>query len=562
MPMEPQCFIHAANVRLDVPVSVQTAESLTDDIRLAFEDATIDSFDYVIDQCLARRVDYLLLSGNVFIESERSLRARLALLNGFQKLCQAAISVVVIPGLSDPSEAWRAIPDMPANVSICYSAQADPIEIRRNDVLIATVTAASWYGEPDSFGIQVIGTAEDVSQPFRIGSVSESGYEEARRMAAITREHNADAVDININDGANDVDLRRLTDNDLVRDDVTEPELNSDESLSLEVIDVTNTAHNSSSNKRSSDSQCWGAGFVRYIDESFREGRLNYLALMGGLTRATLRRGSNVVHAPGTTQPRHARESDRGTCSFVEVAASGEVSIVDLNTSSVDWKTLEIHVDPLVTLSGLLQQMKTLLSRLDTSQSDCIWAIGWTLRGALPVLQSLQEEDLDVAVAVELDVLELDDGSIELLHSIRIVPDRWSLDDPGSLGQQYAESTSCPDLGRSRRLRAAVLGDRGLTDGWKQRLLSLLPAVDGERVVGQMRTDGASWFVDDPAQLMPQLLSQLVEQPEIVDEDTIDTTAMTIENAWLEREDEQLLDGDEPSNGDDQNDAPADEDLE
>ena len=41
MPFQPQRFIHAANVRLDVPVSVHLSEQLTEDLRHALEDATL-----------------------------------------------------------------------------------------------------------------------------------------------------------------------------------------------------------------------------------------------------------------------------------------------------------------------------------------------------------------------------------------------------------------------------------------------------------------------------------------------------------------------------------------
>ena len=97
MAFEPQRFIHAANVRLDVPVSVHLSEQLTDELRNALEDATLTSFDSVIEHCITRKVDYLLLSGNVFLEADRSLRARLTLLNGFRRLQAKHIPVFVLP---------------------------------------------------------------------------------------------------------------------------------------------------------------------------------------------------------------------------------------------------------------------------------------------------------------------------------------------------------------------------------------------------------------------------------------------------------------------------------
>ena len=133
MPYQPQRFIHAANIRLDVPVSVYLSEQLTDDLRHQLEDATLLAFDCVIQNCIEQRVDYLLLSGNVFVEADRSLRARLALLQGFRQLQEEAIPVFVIPGDTDPPDAWRAIPELPANVHLCFSSSPEPIDLERGD---------------------------------------------------------------------------------------------------------------------------------------------------------------------------------------------------------------------------------------------------------------------------------------------------------------------------------------------------------------------------------------------------------------------------------------------
>lgn len=523
MPLHPHSFIHAANLRLDVPVSVQTAESLTDALRQRFEDATIDAFEFVIEECIARQVDWLLLSGNVFVEAERSLRARLALQRGCERLRQHEIDVVAIPGLGDPAEAWRAIPELPANVAICCSSDPAPVELFRGDDLIATVSASMWYGDPDSFGIRVIGHSEDGPEPFRVGVVSESSYAEARRVASLAQQETdesgrplADPLAVSAMVPVNETEPT---------DDATGDE-SSDESLSLDVLEGPAEGAESSAEAAADDGPhddraavTWNAGFVRYCDELIREGRLHYLTLMDELRRTELRRGREVLHAPGTTQPRHAREAGRGTCSLVEVSADGDIRLTEINTSAVNWKQLEVFVDPDVTLSGLLQQMKVRLAKLECSASDCVWSVQWTLRGPLPVLRSLQEDDLDVAVAVELDVLDVDGEELELLHSIRLVPDPWQPDDPDSLAGQFVEQIEQPQRLQRSRLQAIVRDNRSLTAGWKQRLRSLVPALDPERILARQRTDGAEWFVDDLNSLMPEILDQLTEQPEVFDDD-------------------------------------------
>lgn len=112
------------------------------------------------------------------------------------------------------------------------------------------------------------------------------------------------------------------------------------------------------------------------------------------------------MHCPGTTQPRSQLEASGGACSLVEVSETGEVQISSVDTSCVDWKQIDLNVAPHTNLSSILQQMKTLLQGQKPGAADRIWSVQWILRGALPDLQELARNDLDVAAAVELDELK------------------------------------------------------------------------------------------------------------------------------------------------------------
>jgi hypothetical protein len=139
-------------------------------------------------------VDFLLLSGNIFIEADRSLRARLRLLKGFHRLDEQNIHVFVLPGDADPPEAWRAIPELPENVTVCYSSSPEPMELYVKDQLATTVSASMWFGEVDDFGIRVIARGGGGVQPFRIGAVSKAKFEEARRMASMAASASDEAL--------------------------------------------------------------------------------------------------------------------------------------------------------------------------------------------------------------------------------------------------------------------------------------------------------------------------------------------------------------------------------
>ena len=485
MPFERQRFIHAANVRLDVPVSVHFSEQLTDPLRHALEDATLASFDSVIDNCVSHKVDFLLLSGNVFLEADQSLRARLKLLDGFQRLNDKNIPVFVLPGDADPPEAWRAIPELPDNVAVCFSSNPEPELLLRNEEAITAVSASMWYGERDSFGIRVISRSKDGIDPFRIGIVSRAKYDESVRMAALTAS----------------------TDDNFL-------ELTSEED------DESENAADAGSVKETLTTAEYEAAFRDYIEQLMVEGRLNYVAYMGELERLTLSLANGKIHCPGTTQPRNQMEADCGTCSLVEVDSDGSAIIHDLNTSAVDWKNIDLYVEADATLNQSLERMKTLLLKQPCNKSDRIWAVRWTVRGPLPVLHDFIEDDLELGVAVELEEIDISGHTIRLVHEVRTLPDPWEVPDKESQAQQFADLITEDAIVSRRRLMSLVQREKGLTEGWRHRMESLVAGVDRERVLARMRVDGAHWFVNDIHSLLPDLddFDEDILQDEAIDD--------------------------------------------
>ncbi|MEN9556184.1 MAG: putative metallophosphoesterase YhaO [Planctomycetota bacterium] len=499
MAFHPQRFIHAANIRLDVPVSVQTTERPGDQLRMEFEDATLQAFDEVIENCLRHDVDFLLLTGNVFIEADRSLRARLAILKGFQRLREREIQVFVVPGDMDPAEAWRAIPEMPDNVSVCYSSNPEPEELVVDDQPVTMVSSSTWLGNVDDFGIQVIARGGESVQPFRIGVISRARFEESRRIAAVAAasgDHVLGAVAVN--PAASEMVLN-------AQQPAAEQEetgvtvwrsLETDgRSRPMRADDLRPGQQGGAEPSGGGSEESPDSGFLRYADEMLREAQLHFLALTGELSPSTSWRESGVVHSPGTTQPRSRLEAVSGTCSLVQVAEDGTMKISSLDTSCVDWKHLEIRVSAGTDLSTLLQQMKTRLLEIRSGASDRIWSVQWILRGSLPLLHSLLESDLDTALGVELDEVMSSVRSIRLLHDVQTLPDPWPVSHPtATLADQYQQLLTRPAMLRDAELQRLIDTDGTLSSGWKQRLTSVLPSLDPERILARLREDGAAWF--------------------------------------------------------------------
>ena len=137
MPREPIRFLHAAGARIDH--QLHQLPSLPDELRAVVERATLTAFERLVAAAIEHDVDFLLLIGDTFDAADRSLRARIALLDGLRQLAEHDIPVFITPGHGDPPEAWQQITDLPDNVTIFHDLQSPPANVSRNDQVLATI---------------------------------------------------------------------------------------------------------------------------------------------------------------------------------------------------------------------------------------------------------------------------------------------------------------------------------------------------------------------------------------------------------------------------------------
>lgn len=135
--MEPFRFVHAARVLLDH--QLHGIAALPDELRPLVEDATLVAFDAVVETCLSRQVDFLLLAGDSFDQRDCSLRGPAALVRGIERLAEQNIRVVIAAGLTDPWSAWPEGMRLPANaVRLGIDAESE-IALSRDGKLLAVV---------------------------------------------------------------------------------------------------------------------------------------------------------------------------------------------------------------------------------------------------------------------------------------------------------------------------------------------------------------------------------------------------------------------------------------
>ncbi|CAN5204643.1 exonuclease SbcCD subunit D [soil metagenome] len=100
-------FVHAADLHLDSPfqgIKNTAPEHIASELR----EATFRAYDGIIDLCIERGVQALLIAGDVFDSADRSLNAQLRFIQGLERLHVSGIQSFVCHGNHDPMDGWTA----------------------------------------------------------------------------------------------------------------------------------------------------------------------------------------------------------------------------------------------------------------------------------------------------------------------------------------------------------------------------------------------------------------------------------------------------------------------
>lgn len=138
----PITFIHAADLHLDSPfVGLKHMPSrLFERMR----ESTFLAFSRLITFAIKEQVDFVLLSGDLYDEEERSLKAQLKLKKEFERLHEASIEVYVIHGNHDHMGGKWLDLQWPYNVHVFSSKQIDMKVFSKNEVPLAYIYGYSY----------------------------------------------------------------------------------------------------------------------------------------------------------------------------------------------------------------------------------------------------------------------------------------------------------------------------------------------------------------------------------------------------------------------------------
>lgn len=112
--MEKLRFIHAADLHLDTPF--RALSSVDEELARRLKEATFNSFRRIVDLCIEKEVDFLLIAGDTFDREDQSLAAQLRFVRELERLSAAGIHTYLVCGNHDPLVSWVEEMQLPDRV--------------------------------------------------------------------------------------------------------------------------------------------------------------------------------------------------------------------------------------------------------------------------------------------------------------------------------------------------------------------------------------------------------------------------------------------------------------
>lgn len=107
-------FIHTADLHLDTPF--KGLSNLNSELSTRLKDATFKSFKRIVDVCIQKKVDFLIISGDVFDSESKSLKAQREFILEITRLAAHGINTYFNCGNHDPLNSWLSVLQIPGRV--------------------------------------------------------------------------------------------------------------------------------------------------------------------------------------------------------------------------------------------------------------------------------------------------------------------------------------------------------------------------------------------------------------------------------------------------------------
>lgn len=137
-------FLHAGGFALDQPL--YGLAEIPDALAESLADAPFLAAQKVFDAAIEERVDFVVLNGELLDLAQPSARAIAFLLDHFERLDAAQISVYWASGRLDQPQDWPAVAALPARVRQFAPTAPEELSHLRGNRPVANLVGRSWHG--------------------------------------------------------------------------------------------------------------------------------------------------------------------------------------------------------------------------------------------------------------------------------------------------------------------------------------------------------------------------------------------------------------------------------
>ena len=158
-------FVHASDLHLDATFG--GVDATDDKVAGALERSTLEALDRVIQLCIDREVDFLVIAGDLYNSADHSLRAELAFQRGMRRLADAGIDAFVVRGNHDPADGWSAGLELPDAVTVFPADGVGRCEVIRDGEVVCAVYGRS-FGTRQVTENLALGFARGDNDPYAV----------------------------------------------------------------------------------------------------------------------------------------------------------------------------------------------------------------------------------------------------------------------------------------------------------------------------------------------------------------------------------------------------------
>jgi DNA repair exonuclease SbcCD nuclease subunit len=138
-------FIHTADLHLDTPF--KGLSNWNSDLADKLKNATFKSFKKIIDVCIRRKTNFLIISGDVFDSENKSLAAQLKFISELKRLSDKGIPTYFICGNHDPLSSWLDTLQLPKNVFRFNSSKVENYTYKKDNISVADIYGISYQNK-------------------------------------------------------------------------------------------------------------------------------------------------------------------------------------------------------------------------------------------------------------------------------------------------------------------------------------------------------------------------------------------------------------------------------